>query len=309
MKYLLPTAVICALSMACVAPTNDLETSVDEFGVGARVLDGSPEALGMLAFLNHADTTFDLLDHDVGLDRRAAESIIAHRNGPDGVLGYLHDDLFDTIEEVDDRYYVGETALRRIEMWAIEHDWVALQDTDILGSWDGVEFTVAEAESTLELANTSGHDYLDDDLALDVRAVNSIFAARPIDTVQELSGLYYVGKTALTALKEASTGTPDCTIAGWDTQYIYDAGDEAWRTQLPIEYVEIVDEVLDSETWCGEASGRPWFVKASIDRFNCDDRGYTIELGQYMIGAPEVSWYIEFEVTQDFEWDHSTCEV
>ena len=302
------TALICVLAMACSepAPSSDLD-GVDEQGV--RVQEGTPEALGMLDFLNDASTTFELLDDQVGLDRRAAESIIAHRDGPDGVLGWLSDDLFDDIAEVDARYYVGSTALDKIETWAVDHDWVAMGPDDVLGSWDGVAFTVAEAEATVQLANTGGRNYLDDDLGLDSRAVDSIFDARPIASVAELSELYYVGGSALNALKDASVGTPDCAVEGWDILYIYDEGDDAWRSQLPAEYVAVVDEVVQNNTWCGDATGEAWFVKATVDLFNCVEKGYTIELGQGMLEYPEISWYIEFEVDENFNWFLSTCEV
>jgi hypothetical protein len=304
------TTLLALLTLAAGCTGSGLG-SVSEFDIdesGARVLDGSPEALGMIAFLNAPSTTYEMLDKEVGLDRRAAESLIAHRNGPDGELGWLHDDLFDSVAEIDGCYYVGTRALGQLEQWALDNGWVALSDHDELGTWDGVTFTVAEAEATVELANTAGANYLDDGLDLDRRAVDSILAARPIDTVQELAGLYYVGQTALQTLKDTAASAPDCDKPGWDTEYIYNDGG-TWRERLPAEYVAIVDEALDNDAWCGEASGQPWFVKATVDRFECNAKGYTIELGQGMAEYPSISWYIEFEVTETYSWFHSTCEV
>jgi hypothetical protein len=244
----------------------------------------------------------------VGLDRRAAESIIAHRDGPDGILGRYSDDLFDSVAEVDDCYYVGTAALALIESWAVDQGWVPLADDDVLGTWDDVEFTVAEAAATVEFANTAGATYLDDDLALDARAVDSIVAARPIATVQDLAGLYYVGTSALTILKQEAVGEPGCTVEGWETLYIYEDGG-AWRDQVPAEVGAVVDDVLLDDAWCGAASGEPWLVKLTVDRFDCVDKGYTIELGQGMLEYPEISWYIEFEIDASYDWFHSTCEV
>jgi len=309
-RHTVLTAALALTFAGCTqptAPTGDALTPVYE-GT-ERVADGTPEALGMLDFLNDPSTTFELLDDQLGLDRRAAESLIAHRNGPDGTLGYEHDDLFDSVGEVDDCYYVGQVALDRIQSWARDHDWIAQSPDDLLGTWDGVEFTVAEADATVELANTAGRTYLDDDLGLDVRAVTSIIDARPIATVDQLAGLYYVGTSALTTLRDTAAGTPQCDVDGWETEYVYadDAGQ--WRSELPAEVVAIIDQALTDDAWCGEATGHPWFVMATVDRFNCDPKGYTIELGQWTLENPGASWYIEFEVTKDFGRRHSDCEI
>ena len=47
------------------------------------VVEGSVEAVGLLDLVNHASTTFEVLDDEVPLDRRAAGNIIAHRDGGD----------------------------------------------------------------------------------------------------------------------------------------------------------------------------------------------------------------------------------
>ncbi|MEZ4320580.1 MAG: hypothetical protein R3F61_24070 [Myxococcota bacterium] len=318
-SHALPVALFALLTgcsgsgLGSVAAYDDLEEG------GARIVEGSPEALGMLAFLNDPATTFDVLDSQVGLDRRAAESILAHRNGPDGTLGWQHDDLFDSVGEVDRCYYVGADALRRIQAWATDHGYVALDDDAVLGTWDDVTFTVGEARATVELANTAGPDFLDDGLGLDRRAVDSIVDARPIQSVQHLAGLYYVGRSALDTLKGAAAGEPECDKPGWDTEYVYANGEE-WRSRLPSGLVAIIDETLENDAWCGDdsravpasprdSSGQPWFVKATVDRFECAERGYTIELGQPMAEYPDSIWYIEFEVSEDLAWFHSTCEI
>ena len=80
---------------------------------------GSDEKL--LAFVNNGQTTLDVLDKDVGLDRRAAERVIQHRNGPDGNFGTGDDDPFDTVKELDDVPYVGPSTLNRLRAWASSH--------------------------------------------------------------------------------------------------------------------------------------------------------------------------------------------
>ncbi len=73
---------------------------------------------------------------------------------------------------------------------------------DILGTYDGVTFSVEEAYATVDFINRADRDVLDIELGLDARAVRSIVEARPVDTVQELAGLYYVGKSALNVLRD-----------------------------------------------------------------------------------------------------------
>ena len=77
---------------------------------------GSQSAAGVLKFVN--ETTHGVLDDQVPLDRRAADNIIEHRNGPDGELGSSDDDLFDTLRELDDVPWVGPVSFQRIVDYA-----------------------------------------------------------------------------------------------------------------------------------------------------------------------------------------------
>ncbi len=85
----------------------------------------------------------------------------------------------------------------------LRHRWVP-GGADLLGVYDGVSFTVEEADATLELVNSVSAEVLDDDLALNSRAVESIMRARPLETVDSLSRLYYVGGSALRTLKASA---------------------------------------------------------------------------------------------------------
>ncbi len=174
-------------------------------GLADLLVDGTPEAIGVLALLNHATTTEGILDDDVGLDRRAAESITDFRAGPDGAYtGGTHDDgVFHSITEVDGLYFVGASALQRMLDYAYAHDFVPTGG-DLLGVWDNVAFTVDEANGALTWINRSTEDVLD--ASLDRRAVDSVLAARPLPSIQALSQLYFFGQSAmLTAREEGRT--------------------------------------------------------------------------------------------------------
>lgn len=165
----------------------------------ALVLEGSPDAVGILNFLNASTTTFDVLDVDTRLDVRSARGLIHHRNGPDGEYGTWDDDLFGSVAEIDAVKWVGDGAINRILVTAGLLGWVP-EGEELLGVYDGVAFSVIEAEIVLEYVNESSDVLLDE--WLNQRAVNSIVAVRPIQSVEQLAGLRYVGQTALSNIKE-----------------------------------------------------------------------------------------------------------
>lgn len=81
------------------------------------------EAEAILALVNDADLA--TLDDEVGLDSRAAENIVAHRDGPDGRPGTSDDDPFDDLAELDAIPYVGPTAFATLLRYVRDHDLVA----------------------------------------------------------------------------------------------------------------------------------------------------------------------------------------
>ena len=167
---------------------------------------GTPEGVGLLDFINASDTTQNLLDYTVGLDRRAAGNLIAHRDGGDRKWGTSDDDRFDTVDEVDEIRFVGPRTLDKLVSFALRQGFVPDAD-DVLGEYDGVLFSVQEADATIKLVNILTADQLDVGLGLDIRAVDSIIKAQPVATVDALARLYYVGQSALLVLKEAATGS------------------------------------------------------------------------------------------------------
>ncbi len=171
------------------------------------IVEGTPEAYGVLGLVNDPKTNFYVLDELVPLDKRAARNLIAHRNGPDGVLGTADDDLFDDVSEVDDVSYVGPVALASLLAYAEAQGYVPTGG-DVLGVFDDVAFTVDEATATLALVNTASYDTLDNDVGLDKRAVDSIVAARDVESMLELEGLYFVGHSAMLKLREYPKTAP-----------------------------------------------------------------------------------------------------
>ena len=168
--------------------------------------EGTPEGVGLVEFINDEATTFEVLDITVGLDRRAAGNLIAHRDGGDRAWGTTDDDIYNTVDEIDAVRFVGPRTIDRMVGFAAKSGWVPGAE-DILGIYDGVSFTVDQANATLALTNSLTIDELDHDLGLHARAAESIAVAQPIATVDELSRLYYVGRSALTELKALATAS------------------------------------------------------------------------------------------------------
>lgn len=173
------------------------------FSSEQALIDGTPRAVGLLGFLDDAATTLELLDVDVALHATAATNLVAHRDGPDGVFGTSDDDRFDDVAEVLAVKQIGPARLKQIADYAALHGWVPEGD-DLLGVYDGVPFTVSEAEAVLSFVNAASFEELDVEVDLDKRAAESIVAAKPMRAVLALSELYYVGGSALAKLKIAA---------------------------------------------------------------------------------------------------------
>ena len=194
--------VVAALAVLSLSACSDVLMPVDEDSDASafRAPEGSAEAFGILSLVNDPATTYDVLDLEVGLDARAARSIVWHRNGPDGLYGTADDNRLRTMQELDDLWYVGRSALADLQDYAYAYGYVPGED-DFVGTWDGVDFTWGETRRTLELANTASQSDLDDTFELDGRAVKGIVEGRPFQTMDELSEAYYVGGSALKQLK------------------------------------------------------------------------------------------------------------
>jgi phosphatidylserine/phosphatidylglycerophosphate/cardiolipin synthase-like enzyme len=65
------------------------------------------------------------------------------------------------------------------------------------GTFDGVFFKGSEIPSVLDLVNNATMAQLDDDAAMNKTAAQNIIAARPIDSMQQLSAVKYVGTAAM----------------------------------------------------------------------------------------------------------------
>ncbi|HJL24212.1 MAG TPA: matrixin family metalloprotease [Polyangiaceae bacterium LLY-WYZ-15_(1-7)] len=136
----------------------------------------SEEAL-ILEFANTA--RFEVLDLEVGLDRRAAEGIVAGRP-------------FATLEALDAVPWVGPSALEALRVWATGGGTPPTPEPTPTPGTDEARI--------LEVANTASFEVLDVHVGLDVRAARGIVEQRPFATLEELDAVPWVGPSALDAL-------------------------------------------------------------------------------------------------------------
>lgn len=286
---------ITAMLWAC--SPEDLEAPEAADPSGARVIDeGTPEATGVLAFLNDRGTTTTLLDIQVALDARAARGLTAHRNGPDGRLGTADDDRFDTIAEVDAVPRVGDVALQRILDYADAHGWIPSTDP-IYGTVEGVELTVPQAVDILRAANGATFTELDVDAALDARAAQGILDHRPFGLVEDVAAAPYVGATALRRLFGWAAAEPVIALdAEWSIPVLETASAGLWFTS---------ESDYPLEIWSLPAPAAPLTTAnaASALAGAYSFRVGTLPLDQRTAEEVDLAWFFDrYTVEQDW-WD------
>jgi hypothetical protein len=111
----------------------------------AAIVEGSPTAVGLLDFLNQASV--ETLDVTVGLDKRAANNIVAHITGADGKRGTSDDNPLDSVAELDAISYVGATALAKLSAYVTANGLVP----DVVV--EGVGLTSAQESAIVAAAN------------------------------------------------------------------------------------------------------------------------------------------------------------
>jgi phosphatidylserine/phosphatidylglycerophosphate/cardiolipin synthase-like enzyme len=192
----------CLFMVGLVSCGQDMKIDLGAPGHdGFSIQEGSAEAQLVLTFINRSETTFEVLDIDVALDKRAAKNIIRHRDGTDGLFGTADDNGFDTVAELDGISYVGNRALEKLLIYAASHQENGPQSNTL--TYDEIVLLVANDPSI-------GFYALDVDIGLDRRAAEGIVAFRSgVDGVfgssddqnfhalQELDAISYVGQAAL----------------------------------------------------------------------------------------------------------------
>ncbi len=152
---------IAALALATACAAEAAHPSAEFSGSAADLDATDAEATAMLRVAN--ESSFDTLDLDVGLDRRAARNIVDTRGTG-----------FTTLEALDAVPWVGPVALSLLLDYAYAEDMVEEDPAAVYGIAEGSP----EAHGVLTVANTLDQTTLDDAVRLDSRAAANIVALR-----------------------------------------------------------------------------------------------------------------------------------
>ncbi|MGH7285140.1 MAG: hypothetical protein ACRELY_26755, partial [Polyangiaceae bacterium] len=174
------------------------DESVDDSSASATSTISPVDAAKILDLVDYPDTDEALLDITIKLDSRAAKGIIAKRNGADGVYPSSDDAPFTTLAQLDAVSYVGDSALAKLQSYAIAHPAPASE------SVEGVSFSGWQSVAVVYGVNHASAADLD--AFLDSRAAKALAAGAPYKSVAQMGPISYVGSSALTALKAHAQG-------------------------------------------------------------------------------------------------------
>lgn len=173
------------------------DTSSDAHGLAELgLIEGTPEAVGLLDLLNDTTTTEQVLVDGVGLSPETASRLTAARP-------------YATLADVDAALLLSEPEVQALARWVAVTGWLPSAPDDRLGTWLGVDFTVASAWATLELANHATERFLVEDTELPPVAVQAVRDARPLGSVAVLASLPEIDPILLAALEQTACAVVD----------------------------------------------------------------------------------------------------
>jgi len=214
------TLTIATLALAMMTSACGESDELDTRNGGFSQALTSLEEDGVLRFVNDCPTSLSVLDDDAALDARAATRIVSHRDGVDAICGTSDDALFWSMAELDAVPWVGNSALSKLLAHATSLGYVTDDGEGVAGEYDGVAFSLAEAQGVLAIANGASFEILDIDIGLDARAARAIVSSRPFiasslgANMQELAAASYVGNSALQRLKNFVAPWETCSADG-----------------------------------------------------------------------------------------------
>jgi DNA uptake protein ComE-like DNA-binding protein len=128
---------VLALVPACAGSgSSDIEDGEhDNLPGKADDAYSTAEIKAILALVNDPAVSYQTLDDDVGLSKRAAMNIIEHRNGPDGDVGTADDDPFDSLAELDAVPYVGPATIAALLDYARNNGYLTVANRTLSVSW------------------------------------------------------------------------------------------------------------------------------------------------------------------------------
>lgn len=181
---------VLLVSGAC---SYEIAGTADDIGLAPEVLDGTPEAYGVLTFLNGPDVSIGVLDRIVAIDSRAANTILSHVRGGDLVRGTSDDQPFQSIAELDSIEFVTPATIHKILTYAR----ATFRVPDVLV--ENVPLTRQQASEVLNVVNEASSEVLVD-VPLEEDTIDAIVSSRPFATIEELAREEHVSGTTIERL-------------------------------------------------------------------------------------------------------------
>ena len=182
-----------SLSWGCAMPTTP---TIDEPALPALgpADVGNEDDLRALDFLNDPTTDLRTLDDEVGVNRRGARNLIAHRNGPDGVYPSYDDNPFQTLAEVESVRYVGPVSVQLIVDFARDR----MIEPGVMV--EGILFSEAEEAAVLWGLAQASVEELTYELGVNRRAADALITHGPYESIVDVAGVEHVGHATLLSL-------------------------------------------------------------------------------------------------------------
>lgn len=183
-----------SLSWGCAMPTTPVADDPALPMLGPADV-ANEDDLRALDFLNDPTTDLRILDHEVGVNRRGARNLIAHRNGPDGVYPSYDDNPFQTLAEIESVRYVGPVSVQLIVDFARQR---MVQPGVMV---EGILFSEEEEAAVLWGLAQASVEELTYELGVHRRAADALIANGPYASIVEVAGIEHVGHATLLSLR------------------------------------------------------------------------------------------------------------
>ena len=192
---LLSTLSGCWLDTSTTRPDGSGATTAASLSIDHAI------AIGVVRLANDPATTVSYLETVVGLDPHVATGIVSQRQGHDALDGTSDDTRFFAVGDLLDVPYVDDRSIDLMIDAAIDEDLVPVR------AIEDVWFSATQLEEALAYVNSAYGQDLEE--LLPSRALDSILAGRPFESMMDVAAAPHVGPAALADLRDvASVGEP-----------------------------------------------------------------------------------------------------
>lgn len=291
MRKLSLLAVLALAATAAVGCSEEEPFDSDESDVTEVIPETSSEGQALRAMLNDPATTKDVLTKGK-ITSAVATALLAHRNGPDGILFTADDDAYDTVREVDAIKGIGEATLKKLLGLATSRGYVAAEEAKTRS----VIFSpqVASQSHNAEVARVIATAKTSIDIAMYSYSDSGIATALS-DAVKRGVKVRFIFETANDDRKLTGTALMNSKSGKLETAGV----DVRWVNKIMHHKFMIVDGPRDA----AEAAKTATIVSGSG---NWSSGAGTIydENTMFMKAYPELALRLQ----RDFNllWDHST---